>query len=276
MPKDATFIPADLRTVEGVNTVAAAALQVLGGLDILVNNAGAARVHLPASSAISDEEWLDSLNINFLSAVRMTNAVLSALKESTAGASIINVSAVGAGPALGPLLHYASAKAALNTYTVALGQELAPSKIRVNIVTPGPVSTPGANLIRKVSVGRHGHAARGAAAKGSSPHLRRGRGRRRDGRLARIRPGALDHHAQLFRRWRHGGTLTLHWERRLDDIAWLAGRRLPATAVARRANEPCHKPDRASRLSTCCGRRSASAGLQDTASAFPGRHPAGR
>src|SRR5882757_2813197 len=45
-PKGSTFLSADIRTVDGVNTVVAQALNVLGGLDILVNNAGAARVHL--------------------------------------------------------------------------------------------------------------------------------------------------------------------------------------------------------------------------------------
>src|SRR5260221_192850 len=71
-PKDSTFLSADIRTADGVNTVVAQALDALGGLDILVNNAGAARVHLDGN--ISDEEWLDSLNINFLSAVRVTSA----------------------------------------------------------------------------------------------------------------------------------------------------------------------------------------------------------
>ena len=35
------------------------ALSELGGLDILVNSAGAARVILPSSAAIPDEEWID-------------------------------------------------------------------------------------------------------------------------------------------------------------------------------------------------------------------------
>ena len=77
----------------------------LGGLDILVNSAGAARVHLPGSEAISDEEWLDSLNINFLAAVRVTTSVLAALKASAAGA-IVNISAGGRAPFGGPLMPF--------------------------------------------------------------------------------------------------------------------------------------------------------------------------
>src|ERR1700750_943362 len=45
-PKESTLIAADIRTVEGVNSLVGQAVEVLGGLDILVNNAGAARVYL--------------------------------------------------------------------------------------------------------------------------------------------------------------------------------------------------------------------------------------
>ena len=58
---------------------------------------------MPNSEAISDAEWVDSLNVNFLSAVRLTYAVLPALREGTS-ASIINVSAGGALPSLLPLV----------------------------------------------------------------------------------------------------------------------------------------------------------------------------
>src|SRR5271155_4747522 len=132
-PKGATFIAGDVRTVEGIKAIATEALRVLGGLDILVNNAGAARVHLQGGASIPDEEWQDSVNVNFLSAVRMTNAVLASLKESKAGV-ILNVSSGGASPLPAPLLHYGAAKAALNAYTLGLAQELGPSNIRVNIV----------------------------------------------------------------------------------------------------------------------------------------------
>jgi NAD(P)-dependent dehydrogenase (short-subunit alcohol dehydrogenase family) len=109
---------------------------------------GATRVHLPTSEAIPDEEWVDSLNINFLATLRVTNSVLSVLKQSSSGA-IINVSSGGRLPYGGPLLHYGAAKAALNNYTEGLAKELAPLGVRVNIVTPGPIITPGGDDVRK-------------------------------------------------------------------------------------------------------------------------------
>lgn len=125
-----------------------AAVERLGGIDILINNAASARPHVDGATTIPDQEWLDSLDINFLSAVRVTAAALPALRKSD-GAAIVNVSSGGATPLPGPILHYGAAKAALNAYTLGLAQELSPQGIRVNIVTPGPVLSPGGTQIRQ-------------------------------------------------------------------------------------------------------------------------------
>jgi len=146
-PKSAFFLPGDTRTLEGARKVASDAIAKLGGLDILVNSAGAARVHLPDSAAISDEEWVDSLNINFLAALRITYASLGELTK-TKGA-IVSVSSGGRTPFGGPLAHYGAAKAALNNWSEALAKEVAPKGVRVNLVTPGPIVTPGGDEIRK-------------------------------------------------------------------------------------------------------------------------------
>jgi NAD(P)-dependent dehydrogenase (short-subunit alcohol dehydrogenase family) len=95
-----------------------------------------------------DAAGADSLDINFLSAVRLTSAVLPALQASGT-AAIVNVSSGGATPLPAPLLHYGAAKSALNAYTLGLAAELAPEGIRVNIVTPGPVRSPGGDEIRQ-------------------------------------------------------------------------------------------------------------------------------
>jgi NAD(P)-dependent dehydrogenase (short-subunit alcohol dehydrogenase family) len=146
-PKEAHFIAGDTRTLEGAQKVAKEAITKLGGLDILINSAGAARLHLPASTAISDEEWVDSLNINFLAALRVTYGVLDELKKTKG--NIITVSAGGRIAFGGAMAHYGAAKAALNNWSEALAKELAPQGVRVNIVTPGPIITPGGDAVRK-------------------------------------------------------------------------------------------------------------------------------
>ena len=148
-PEAATFLPGDLSTPGGVRAFTDAALEVLGGVDVVVNNAGAARLHLGGIASIPDEEWLDALDLNYLSAVRVTGALLPALRESGAGGAVVNISSVVALTPVPPLAHYAAAKAALNAYGKALAVELAPLGIRVTTIVPGNVVTPGGDAIRQ-------------------------------------------------------------------------------------------------------------------------------
>ena len=148
-PAAATFVAGDVSTPAGVQAFTTAALEVLGGVDVVVNNAGAARLHLGGTASIPDEEWLDALDLNYLSAVRVTTALLPALRESGAGGAVVNVSSVAALLPTPALAHYAAAKAALNAYGKALAAELAPAGIRVSTVVPGNVRTPGGDAIRQ-------------------------------------------------------------------------------------------------------------------------------
>ena len=66
----------DLSTDAGAREIAAHALEVLGDVDIVVNNAAAARAHFTGPGTIPDAEWQDALDLNFLSAVRINNALL--------------------------------------------------------------------------------------------------------------------------------------------------------------------------------------------------------
>jgi NAD(P)-dependent dehydrogenase (short-subunit alcohol dehydrogenase family) len=147
-PEGATFVARDVTTLEGVKAIATEALRTLGGLDILVNNAGGGKPFVGGAATIPDEEWLATLSLNLLAAVRLTNAVLPALRESNA-ASIVNISSTAATVPFGAFADYCAAKAGLDIYSRALALDLAPSNIRVNVVSPGPVTTPGGEDIRK-------------------------------------------------------------------------------------------------------------------------------
>jgi NAD(P)-dependent dehydrogenase (short-subunit alcohol dehydrogenase family) len=46
------------------------------------------------------------------------------------------------------MIHYSSAKAAMNAWSKTLATEVAPHGVRVNTVTPGNVVTPGADVVR--------------------------------------------------------------------------------------------------------------------------------
>jgi NAD(P)-dependent dehydrogenase (short-subunit alcohol dehydrogenase family) len=146
-PDGAAFVAADVSTRSGVEEVAAAAREVLGGVDMLVHNAGGARPH-QHSSAIPDEEWQDALDLNLLASVRMDALLVPAMRERRSGA-IVHMSSAAV-PAVPPaFLHYTAAKAALENYSRGLAAELAPFGIRVNTVTPGRVATPGGEATRE-------------------------------------------------------------------------------------------------------------------------------
>lgn len=110
-----------------------------GRLDVLVNNAGFFR--FGAFTEITEESFHIHYNINVLGSILM---VQEAIKRFGAeGGSIINFSSVvGSHPAPGALL-YASTKGAIETLTKGLALELAPRKIRVNAIAPGPTETEG-------------------------------------------------------------------------------------------------------------------------------------
>ena len=133
-PAKATFLTGDVSSEAGARSIAAGAVEALGGIDIVVNNAAATRTYPDGSLTIPDEEWLDALDLNFLSAVRVTAALAKP----------------------GPLLHYGSAKAALIAYGAGLAKELGPAGIRVNTVTPGNVTTDGGNEVRVALAERFG------------------------------------------------------------------------------------------------------------------------
>jgi NAD(P)-dependent dehydrogenase (short-subunit alcohol dehydrogenase family) len=110
----------------------------LGGLDIFVANASALALE------IGEGAWRKSYDVDLMHTVRGCEAARPHLQASVGGAIVIvsSVSAVMA--ALPPTQRaYGPLKAALVAYGAQLAQELAPSGIRVNVVSPGAVLFPG-------------------------------------------------------------------------------------------------------------------------------------
>jgi NAD(P)-dependent dehydrogenase (short-subunit alcohol dehydrogenase family) len=79
--------------------------------------------------------------INFEVPVLMTGKVLVAKKLESGGSVVFLSSVVTKSPYFGGAL-YGSAKAALEAYSMTLALELAPRKIRSNILSPALVNTP--------------------------------------------------------------------------------------------------------------------------------------
>jgi NAD(P)-dependent dehydrogenase (short-subunit alcohol dehydrogenase family) len=110
----------------------------LGGLNILVNNA--AQQYPKEDLQQIDQAQLDkTFKTNIYPYFYLTQEALNHLKE---GDSIINTTSVTAYRGSEHLIDYSSTKGAIVSFTRSLGKNLAPKKIRVNGVAPGPVWTP--------------------------------------------------------------------------------------------------------------------------------------
>jgi short-subunit dehydrogenase len=81
------FIPVDLSTPEGPGELVSSALEA-GPLDILVNNVGAVTPRLGGFLEVTDEQWIASLNLSLLAAVRTTRAVLPGMLAAGRGAIV--------------------------------------------------------------------------------------------------------------------------------------------------------------------------------------------
>ncbi|MBV9092634.1 MAG: SDR family oxidoreductase [Streptosporangiaceae bacterium] len=109
-------------------------------VDILVNNVGSAPARPGGFLRITDEDWLATINLDLMAAVRATRAALPSMLAAGAGA-IISVCSVNARLADPAVLDYSAAKAGLAAFCKALSKEVGPKGIRVNTVSPGPVAT---------------------------------------------------------------------------------------------------------------------------------------
>jgi NAD(P)-dependent dehydrogenase (short-subunit alcohol dehydrogenase family) len=132
-------VQADLSTPDGPSYLVDQALNRLGRLDILVNNVGAVRPRLGGFASVTDDDWLTTLTINFLSAVRTTRAALPHLLDRTG--TIVTVCSVNAILPDPLVVDYSAAKAATLNFFKALSKEVGPSGVRVNTISPGPVAT---------------------------------------------------------------------------------------------------------------------------------------
>ena len=134
-------VAVDLTSADGPGRLIDEAVSVYGGLDILVNNVGSVRPHVGGFLTITDDDWLSALTVNLLVAVRTTRAALPHLLER-GSATIVTISSVNAFLPDPMIIDYTAAKAALTNFSKALSKELGPRGIRVNTISPGPVSTP--------------------------------------------------------------------------------------------------------------------------------------
>jgi 3-oxoacyl-[acyl-carrier protein] reductase len=133
----AVALRADLTRQSEAMDVVRAARERLGPIDILVNNAGQTQV-LPFA-LIEEEDWDAILAANLKSMFLVTHEAVRGMIERKQGV-ILNVGSLAGHRLLEVPVHYATAKAGVTGFTLALAKELARYNVRVLEVVPGLLS----------------------------------------------------------------------------------------------------------------------------------------
>jgi NAD(P)-dependent dehydrogenase (short-subunit alcohol dehydrogenase family) len=129
-------VAADLATGPGVDAAVGHVLTTFGRApDILINNLGVG--NSTPFEQLSDEQWLQSFQVNLLGTVRISRALIPKM-AARGGGSVVNTGSDLAKQPEPGFLDYGSCKAGLLYITKALAKQYAPV-VRVNTVLPGPI-----------------------------------------------------------------------------------------------------------------------------------------
>ena len=137
-------------------------LEAFGAIDVLINNAGISYIGLLTDMSI--EDWNRIVATNLTSVFSTCRCVVPSMVHNKRG-RIINISSVWGNVGASCEVAYSACKGGINSFTRALGKELAPSQITVNAIACGVIDTDmnrcfseeeRADLIAEIPAGRMG------------------------------------------------------------------------------------------------------------------------
>jgi len=134
----AEYFLADVTQPAQVKAAEQAIIARFGQVNILINNAGI-NIRKPLTE-YTLEEWHQVMNANLTSVYLMCHAFIPHMTGRDYG-RIINLTSMMSHIALPGRVAYCTSKAGLLGFTKALALELAPEKITVNGISPGPIAT---------------------------------------------------------------------------------------------------------------------------------------
>jgi 3-oxoacyl-[acyl-carrier protein] reductase len=138
-------VVADVSRPDGAERVVSQAVKAFGGVDILVNNVGAAAGGGPLDT--TDQQWQDAIDQTLFPAIRVSRLAVPHMQRRGGGAIVIIASIYGR--EAGGRMTYNAVKAAEISLAKSMAQQLAPSNIRVNSVSPGSILFEGGSWWRR-------------------------------------------------------------------------------------------------------------------------------
>jgi NAD(P)-dependent dehydrogenase (short-subunit alcohol dehydrogenase family) len=133
----ARAIVADTSKLADIDRVVDLAKSYLGRIDFMFVNAGIAR--FAPFNEVDERLWDEQHDVNVRGAFFAVQKLVSLVPE---GGSIVLDASIVAEKGFPGTTAYSASKAALRSLGRTLAAELLPRGIRVNVVSPGPISTP--------------------------------------------------------------------------------------------------------------------------------------
>ena len=119
-------------------------IEKYGKIDVLVNNAGISYIGL--FNTMEPSQWQNVINNNLNTVLNCTHSVLQYMVSNHSG-TIINISSMWGQLGASCEAVYSATKGAINSFTKALGKELAISGIKVNAISCGAIDTEMNNIL---------------------------------------------------------------------------------------------------------------------------------
>jgi NAD(P)-dependent dehydrogenase (short-subunit alcohol dehydrogenase family) len=139
--RKALAIQTDVSNFDAVKKMVERTLEAFGHIDILVNNAGgSARGKMSLFCDSQEDTWDYVLGTNLKGVFYTCRAVINSMLKQGHG-SIINIGSVAGMIGLAGQVDYSAAKGAVIAFTKALAKETAAHGVRINCVSPGPITS---------------------------------------------------------------------------------------------------------------------------------------
>ncbi len=131
-------LAADVTDPAYADTVVPRAVERFGGVDVLYNNAGGPKPGM--FDTLTDEDWERAFQLNLMSAIRLTRACLTSMRQKRWGRVITGTSTSVKQP-IETLMLSNSIRSATTAWSKTLADQVAADGITVNTLAPGRILT---------------------------------------------------------------------------------------------------------------------------------------